>query len=171
MTIIGSFCRGRAHKFASILLVLFLGITLLSGCSVFRSREGQTLKYEEQHGPFSGRVVALEISRRALDQAVSRGASVNSLRMVEVFRRAEESGLIATPQYRLFDIKKGSVYDLVGLQTNDILLAAGGVVVFDPQGFKTFVSTVLRAVSDGTVNDIFITREGVPLRLQIKTVS
>lgn len=163
------FRLGMSMRWPFVVL-LFTGI-FITGCSVLGAHRRDTLKYEEQHGPFSGRVVALEISRRALDQAVSRGATVNSLRMVEVFRRAEESGLVSTPQYRLFDIKKGSVYDLVGLQTNDILLAADGVVVFDPQGFKTYISTVLRAVSDGTVSDIFITRDGVPLRLQIKTVS
>lgn len=160
--------RCLSTRFATALLVLVVATTGLAGCS--HISRGGGVKYEELHGPFAGQVTAMHISRAKLDQAVSRGASLNALRMVEVFRRADEAGPNMTPQYRLFDIQPGSVYDLVGLKTNDILLAADGLVVFDPLGFKAYVTTVLRAVPDGRVSEIFISRLGVPMRLQITTV-
>jgi len=151
-------------RFSIALLLL-----CVSACSRYPSGSG--IKYVEQHGPFAGRAVKMEISRKVLDQAVSRGGSFNSVRMVEVFRSADEAGPNMTPQYRLFDIQIGSVYDLVGLKTNDVLMAADGLVIFDPQGFKAYVTTVLRAVPDGRVSEIYISRAGVPMALQIKTVA
>jgi hypothetical protein len=162
--------RDVFHRLVMRMLVISLVAGLgMGGCAGFgSSRAG--LRYEEQHGPFSGQAVNIQLSRKTLDQAISRGSTVNSLRMVEIFRRAEESGAVFTPQYRLFDIRKGGAYDLVGLQTNDVLLAAAGLVVFDPQGFKTFVTTALRAVPDGTKNEIFVSRGGIPLRIEITTL-
>jgi type II secretory pathway component PulC len=106
------------------------------------------------------------LSKKKLESAALLGDSVNTLRVVTVFRRGEQAS-IGLPEYRLFDIRKGSAFDIVGLQNADILQAANDYIIYQPEGLKTFVLQLLPTMPSSSIR---VVRDGVPLQLNYKIV-
>ena len=103
----------------------------------------------------------------SVDFAVLRQAQANvdmntPLRVVKIVMSASQAGGESIPQYRLFDIKKGSVADSIGLRNADILVAANGYVVYHPDQFKRYLMSL--PILDGTF--IEIRREGKAMLLR-----
>ena len=66
--------------------------------------------------------------------------------------------------YRLFDVKKGAAYDILGLKDGDIIVSAAGYVIQDGSQFKNYIN-VLEDVYDNSKKDkpnIEILRDGIP---------
>lgn len=121
------------------LIALIIATVSLIGCS---SMQGSSVQ-EEGVGKATplppqarlGETVELQISRNKLKEQLSKVSGENRIRMVDVFKK--DGGY---PEYHLFGIQDQSVYTLLGLQNEDVLVAANDFVVFDRNGFPKFVS-------------------------------
>ena len=91
-------------------------------------------------------------------------AEVNSVRVIEIFQRKAKQEARTYPMYRLFDVKKGAAYDILGLKDGDIIVSAAGYVIQDGSQFKNYIN-VLEDVYDNSKKDkpnIEILRDGIP---------
>ena len=101
---------------------------------------GKAVRISEVRGPLPGtKTVTMEIPRDRYIKALETG-NVNTVRLVEVYSRYKVPE--TPPEYRLFDVRPGSVYDVLGLQTSDVILAADGYVIPAPQIFWQFLNLV-----------------------------
>jgi type II secretory pathway component PulC len=88
--------------------------------------------------------------------------------MVTVFRGPRDAGGGGNlPEYRLFDIRSQSVYDLLGIQSADVLVAAHGFIVYDPNSFPTYALSFISQVEKPSIE---IKRAGVPMLLNYEFV-
>lgn len=113
------------------------------------------------------KVIELPVSRKALRVAVDRGARANRIRFVEIFKGARDGGGNGIPEYRMFDIAPGSIYDLVGLKTADSLVAAHGMVVYDTSRFAEYVVKFLPQLPDASIE---ITRADERILLKYRLI-
>ena len=120
---------------------------LLAGCSMGKNLSA--VRFSEQGGVGTQRVEDVQVSRKKFQSALTQGAGVNDVRLVEIFRREGQP----FPQYHLFDIRKGGPYELLKLEDGDILLAANDYVVYEPTGFRTYVVDYLRTQQEGSVTE------------------
>lgn len=79
----------------------------------------------------------ITVQRAELKKALFDTARVERLRVIEVFASPIARG--SYPEYRLFEIEPGSVYQLLGLQNADILVGVNDYIVANPGVFKKFV--------------------------------
>lgn len=116
-------------------------LTLLcvaTGCSVFNpSHDIPAPVPMARYNPSSDAalIVPKTIKRTALNKAL---ASNQPARVVELLY-----GKNASPgykQYRLFGVKPGSTYDLLGLENADIILAANGYVLHSQDKLPKFLA-------------------------------
>jgi hypothetical protein len=139
--------------------IALIGVcTLMSGCSLFSDpfgSDGTKISTLRPKHPGT-KTVALDLSRAEYEKALDSG-SKNEIRLIQVF--SKEGGANAAPEYRFFGIKKGSVYDLMGLQSLDILVAASDYVVPGGDLFWQYLQ-LLRNHETGSVE---IRRDGVPM--------
>jgi type II secretory pathway component PulC len=99
--------------------------------------------------------VKRSIDRTQLREALGRNAEI---RLIPVY-----SSLAAgtTQEYRIFDIRPGSVAELLGLENADVLIAAAGYVVHHQRQFETY----LRLMAEIDSAEIEIRRGGAHLLL------
>ncbi|MBX7144421.1 MAG: hypothetical protein K1X79_08235 [Oligoflexia bacterium] len=144
-------------------IALVIAFFCMSGCSSLW-RQGtpiDTVRSSAEAMP--AKTVAISISRKNFIAAVERGPSANKIRFVEVFKSAREGGGNGVPEYRLFDIIPGSVYDQVGLRAADILVAANGLVLYDTSRFAEYVVKYIPQLPDASIE---IRRDGQALLLK-----
>jgi type II secretory pathway component PulC len=84
------------------------------------------------------RRVPMVIDRGELQTRIAKGQLLRAVRLVPLLRGGGTS-TIPYPEYRLFGIKEGSVYSLLGLRNTDVLVAADGFIIRDPGVFPAFV--------------------------------
>lgn len=144
------------------LLALCL-VLALSGCVASKMQEGVPINSLRKAGAPAGQSVKkIQISRKQYHSAVAQGAEVNSLRMVPVFRGPGDGAGALLPEYRLFEIRPKSVFDMMGLLPADILVAAHGFVVYEPNSFPVYALRFLAEVEEPSLE---IKRGGTPLLL------
>lgn len=124
------------RKISVVLCVVCVAL----GCSMSAPRGGSVRLSDYRPVPEERRSIPVTVSREELKMALAKGEIVNSIRIVEVFRR----GGTNFPQYRLFDIRPGSVYELLKIENADILVAANDYVVFTPEQFRAFVKLMAK---------------------------
>ena len=134
--------------------LLIAATVILPGC--IRPQAPEPVVYSQTPGGKVQSTVELSIPRKKLQKALTRGSEANEIRLVQVFRREDQP----LPQYRLFSVQHGSIYDLLGLQETDILLAADDHVVFEPAAFRTFVVQYLPTQNDASIT---LMRDGVAM--------
>lgn len=110
---------------------------------------------------FKEKVVTVRLDD--MQQALMRGDKVNSLRLVPVYSSTSSSGL---HEYKLFEVQLGSVYRLLDLQNGDVLIAAQGYVIPDPNRFPVYISLISK-VPDPNIE---IQRGGQAMMLRYKFV-
>lgn len=132
-------------------IAIFLCVALLGACA---ERVILPSSYSQQVGGGHQRVTEQRVSKKKLLASLKQGEGANEVRLVTVFRRDRQQ----LPQYRIFDIRSGSAYHLLGLEDGDILLAANDHIIFDPAGFRTFVIDYLKDQSEASLT---ISRGGV----------
>ena len=71
--------------------------------------------------------VSIRIKLNDYKRALAEGGNLNLARLVEVTNPS--SGPQSPPEYRVFDVKKGGVYEVLKLETADIIVSAGGYVI------------------------------------------
>ena len=112
--------------------------------------------------PADIREIPVTVDYAALRQAQSNYDLNSPLRIVKLVLSASPGSGEVLPQYRLFEVRKGSIADVLGLQTADVLVGANGYVVYNPEQFKRYMMSI--PVPTGTY--IEIRREGRPLFLR-----
>jgi hypothetical protein len=139
----------------SLSLVLSFVVT---GCSMFSDPYGADgTKISSLRPKHPGtKTIALELSRVEYEKTLDSG-SKNEIRLIEVF--SKEKGANSAPEYRFFGIEKGSVYDLIGLRSLDVLVAASDYVVPGGDLFWQYLQ-LLRNHQSGSIE---IRRDGVPI--------
>jgi type II secretory pathway component PulC len=111
-------------------------------------------RYSEQLGGGHQRVEDHAVSKKKFLATLRQGEGANEVRLVSVFRREGQQ----LPQYRIFDVRAGSAYQLLGLEDGDIILAANDHIIYDPGGFRTFVIDYMKEQSSATLT---VSRGGV----------
>lgn len=142
--------------FAFLFLVGFTGCAALSKVG----GSGDSIRIEELRPTPIGRIQQEKaIDRTELVEKLRTGGSRNTVRLVEVFRRGTPPPY---PEHRFFDVQPGSVYALLGLESADILVAADGYVVKDPETFWAYLN-LLPKLESGSIE---INRLGAPILLK-----
>ena len=131
--------------FSLLLSLVLSGCALLEtgrlsdGADSFSTARAGAVKIESVRGAaHAGNVVPLSVTRAQLREILAKGSDLNQLRVVQV-TQSSSANSNATPEYRLFGIKSGSVADVLGLANADILIAANGYVVFSPKQFADYL--------------------------------
>lgn len=107
--------------------------------------------------PFDLRTIQVEVDRAQYREVLAQEGSVNDARLVQVFHRGEAETELK--EYRLLDIRPGSVYDLLQLKQADILIATDGYVVPVANVFWNY----LQLISRFEKASIEIRRGGTPI--------
>lgn len=127
--------HSMSMRYATALLTI-AALLVLPGCA---SRQAQAPRLSEIRPPDpQRREVRVEVPRARLQQAARSGGGVESLRIVEVYRRNQEF-MPLPPEYRLFNIERGSIADLLGLKNADVVVAANDYVIPNPNTFRQYL--------------------------------
>lgn len=143
--------------FALMLLLCFFS---LSACTTLtNSGDGTSVPIDNLRGarPFDRRTIQVEVDREQYREALAQEGSMNDARLVQVFHRGEADTELK--EYRLLDIRPGSVYDLLKLKQADILIATDGYVVPVASVFWNY----LQLISRFEKASIEIRRGGTPI--------
>ena len=119
-------------------ILCILSMLLVSGCSSRTHQGAIKLSDVRLNDPIDIEVREREILKKDLQRALSNSAATERLRVIEMANSVLGTKN-AIPEYRLFDITPGSVYDILGLQNSDILVAADGYVPTFGSQFKEYV--------------------------------
>jgi len=84
--------------------------------------------------------VIIKVPKQKYNRALVEGGNLNSARLIEVFSSSQ--GNIMPPQYRVFDVQRGGIYELLHLRTADIIVAAGGYVIPDQSIFWQYLNMI-----------------------------
>jgi type II secretory pathway component PulC len=118
------------RRFLFAAMVLFAGI----GCATSRPSEPKRID-EIRPIPPALRVTTYTLQRRDLQSTLSKGAD-NTIRLVPIY---ESVASRQSYEYRVFDVRPGSVYSLLGIENSDVLVAADGYLIKKPEQFVMYV--------------------------------
>ena len=120
----------RALERTVLALVIFTG----GACGAIKPAEPKFID-DIRKIPPPLKVINFTIQRRDLQDALTR-TNENTIRLVPVFQTAS---LGPSYEYRVFDVKNGSVFNLLGIQVADIVIAADRYLIKRPEQFSAFV--------------------------------
>jgi type II secretory pathway component PulC len=129
-----------------------------SGCFLYARPRGAVKLSDVRPVPESRTEKQMTLSAEALLEALAKGNQINRIRIVPIFYRSSQIGE-SYPEYRLFEIQNGSIYERVGLRNGDVLVAADDYVVFTPDQFREYMRVFPRLENPS----MEITRDGKPL--------
>lgn len=117
-------------------------MVLLVACIACSSRAPQAPKFIDDIRPVAPmrKEVSYSIQRRDFDSALVRSAEF-PVRLVPVYATVSSR---ESYEYRIFDLKPGSPYALLGLENSDIIVAANGYLIKRPDQFSTFIQLLAR---------------------------
>lgn len=152
-----------------IITVVFFAfcILVISSCSTNKRDGSGAIRIDDIRGhKDSGMVtVSMALDRMKYRQSLI-NTEVNSVRIVEIFQRLAKIESRNYPMYRIFDVRPGATYEMLGLKNGDVIVAASGYVIQDSRQFKHYVN-VLEKVSDVSLKEkpsVEIVRDGIPYR-------
>jgi hypothetical protein len=134
------------------LVILCLITMLLSGCSLLKKNKVDTASYKlkDYNVAFSSQVATdISINKNKLIEAIAITEGKPEIRTVELLYRSGESK--PYPEYRIFGVEAESVYDLLGLQDADVIVAADGYILSQGAKFAAFVK-LLPSLSEATIH-------------------
>ena len=150
-----------------IKIALCVSVCFIVSCSLTpKHKPGEgAIKIDSIRGHQEAGVVTVKmaVDRMRYRQSLI-NAEVNSVRVIEIFQRKAKQEASTYPMYRLFAVKKGAAYDILGLKDGDIIVSAAGYVIQDGSQFKNYIN-VLEDVYDNSKKDkpnIEILRDGIP---------
>lgn len=150
------------------LLYSALLIAVVSGCAILRggdsSPHGAVKLDSMRKGPPANlQTVPVTVRYDEFRKAES-NPDVNRMRVVRIVTSPSAAGAgdELNPEYRLFDIQKGGVAQVLGLENADVLVAANGYVVYHPDQFMRYLAGL--PVEGGTF--IELRRNGKPMLLK-----
>ena len=120
-------------------------LLLTSGCAFLQNHFGRgedtALARRE---PLPGAIEQkLEIPRASYRSALEQAGGVNRFRLVQVFSGGKDSSA-EDPQWRIFDVQRGSVCDMLGLENADVILAANGHRFSDSEKFAAYLTLLAK---------------------------
>jgi type II secretory pathway component PulC len=124
--------RSRSRLLQSLTVALAAG-SLVAGCGTIVPPEPKFIDDIRPVAP-GQKATNYSIQRKDLVDALARNQE-NTVRLVPVTTVASST----TYEYRLFDIRPSSVYQLLGLENSDVLIAVSRYLVKRPDQFKGFV--------------------------------
>lgn len=140
-----------------LLMVVVVGLNL--GCHRHRN-DNLVIVVPEQARPSS--IVELPISRKQLQERISSAHALNQVRLVEVYN----GGGDRPPRYRLFDVKRGSVCELLGLSNADVIVALDQYYFYKPEKFGAYIE-LMQKLKNASIT---IEKNGQPLLMRYKIV-
>ena len=144
------------------ILVTVVFLALFSGCSVTHNASESVKISSLRPAPTGIQTVELTISKNDLSNALEGSRGSSNLRIVPLVTSAAQAP--ASPEYRIFNVKPGSVGALIGLKNADILVAAHDYVIQAPSQFYNYLQ-MLRAQEASSIE---IRRDGKPIRIQLQ---
>jgi type II secretory pathway component PulC len=116
----------------------------------------------------SGGVASLtvEVEERRVSRTLFRGAVSNNylLERVRAIQLLKTDNLgDGLPEYRIFDIKEGSPYDLVGMKNADVLVGLNDYPIDEASKIPKFMY-LLQGENSGLIE---VRRQGKPILLKI----
>lgn len=148
-----------------IKIVFCLSLCFIIGCTLAHKKQpGEgAVRIDSVRGHQKTGVVTVKmaVDRMKYRQSLI-NTEVNSVRVIEIFQRKAKQELRNYPMYRLFDVRPGAAYELLGLKNGDVIVSAAGYVIQDSTQFKHYVS-VLEDVYDNSKEkpNIEILRDGI----------
>ena len=104
--------------------------------------------------------IKIRISAKEYARALAEGGNKNTARLVEVYNNSKYDPT-TPPEYRVFDVQRGGVWDLLHLATADVIVAAGGYVIPNQQIFFQYLNLMkdlgggsLQVIRSGRTFDI-----------------
>lgn len=141
-------------------LLVCLTIVAFSACSMKPPAIEAVKLSSVRSAPDGVKEVPLVIKRSALSTALEASSGTQNLRLVPLLVRASQGDVPA--EYRIFDIRPGSVGALLGLSNADILVSANDYIVRAPSQFYMY----LQALKGEKSAQIEVRRAGKPLLLK-----
>ena len=106
-------------------------------------------------------IPAGQVSRKELNDAVSNlPVLLSQARAVPYFKHGEAMGV------RMFAIREGSLFDMVGLRNGDVVTNANGETITDPNQISALFKTSARR----EINEIVVLRKGRETRLRYEVL-
>ena len=136
-------------------LVIFIFLSI--GCASKNVNRGAANIDNVRPKPEFIKTIEMQINRKEYSNRLIHAGNLNVARLVDIYSRETAGGYIS--EYRVFDIRKGSVLELLGLQNIDILVAANNYVVPNQEVFWQY----LGLLQNERVASIEIRRNGQPL--------
>ena len=147
----------------SLVLVIVTSLTL-SACSL--SSRPKPTYLSSIRGALPGtKSVEMTISRRELQEALTKTDLNKQVRIVQIFKSASDLGE-GLPEYRLFGITPKSAYAVLGVKNADVVVAAHDYVLKNPAAFRDYVGLV----GNEKESSLEIRRDGVPTLIKYRFV-
>ena len=139
-------------------LILLVSVT---GCSVLGSGNGQgTLISTVRPVPTGIEVISIQLTTTQISTALEASRGSENIRLVPLVTSAAQAP--ATPEYRLFNVKPGSIAALIGLKNADTIIAAQDYVIQAPSQFYNYLQVLPLQKS----SSVEIRRDGKPIRIE-----
>lgn len=116
------------------LIGVAMALSAIVGCASRTPREPKRID-EIRPIPPAHRVTTYSLQRRDLQAALSNSAE-STIRLVPVYESAASR---LSSEYRVFGVRPGGVYALLGLENSDVLVAADGFLIKKPEQFIAYV--------------------------------
>ena len=154
----------KLHKRFSLSLVLFFIGGAIGCSSTVQSVEPVSIA-SIRPVPAGIETITLNVSKDQLARALETGRGAANVRIVPLVTSAAQAP--ASPEYRVFNVRPGSVAAIIGLKNADVLVAAHDYVVQSTQQFYNYLQ-LLRMQEKSSIE---IRRDGKPIRIEVTFLS
>jgi type II secretory pathway component PulC len=152
----------KKKKYSVCYIIMLAYMMSLSGCTTFSSEPAtlQAVKLELVNPNYKTQEeTKVVVSKDDIRRALAGNSPVGSTRLIELVYRPDEAK--PYPEYRIFGIQKDSIYEVLGLEDSDIIVAANGYILPNSRVFPSFLELLPKQENAS----IFIRREGKPILL------
>jgi type II secretory pathway component PulC len=111
-------------------------LLFVTACNM-RAAPAPIHRFDAAKENFKGSVEEVLVSKEDLSAGLKNDV-LSRLRMIPLTKAQSDANQF--PEYRIFEVRKGSPYDLLKLQDNDVILSAEEYVIPDPRVFFTYIS-------------------------------
>ena len=133
----------------------------LSGCAVVQEGTGSQLISSVRPTPEGITILEKTVSRGEVMRALEASRGSTNVRIVPLVTSAAQAP--ATPEYRIFNVRPGSIAELLGLRNADVIVAAHDYVIQAPNQFYNY----LQLLSSQKATAVEVRREGKPIKLAL----
>ena len=147
-----------------LLFLVLCSISCLTACTTMGTQSGPIAIASVRPAPLGLQEIAFSIKKSEYSRALESSRGSQNLRIIPMVVSASQAP--ASPEYRIFNVKKGSVAELLGLENSDILVAAHDYVIQTPEQFYGYLNYVAKEQG----SQIEVRRGGQPLLLKFQFI-